>query len=182
MIIKSDKKNMAIVVMLFCIVIALFVVFWFVFKDILFSTIICIILFCFIFRYWIATGRTIIMNSEGCTITFLFYRKQYSWSELALKQYVDYSESIGYKASCYGGAEFFHKKNRRLKRLMPVEYSAFFHPLSFFFVLFYPQNMTWSEKQFPAVYSVDEKTFRKRLHEWGVKLNANVTNNDHCSS
>ena len=128
-------------------------------------------------RYWVATGRTIIMDSEGCTIQFLWYRKCYTWDQLKTKRFADYKHSLGYKASYIAGAEFSPNMVRKPKWLKPVEYCALIHPVSFFFVTFKPADDLLknarqypSTTQFPCIYMVDEMAFRDKMKEWNIQL------------
>lgn len=97
----------------------------------------------------IATGRTIIMDKEGCTVLFGRYRKHYYWNELILKRYVfDYS-GLGDEIRRSGigimyreGIIFSKHKAKQLKWMSTYTYCYFMKPLSSIFVYFYPLGIS----------------------------------------
>lgn len=124
-------------------------------------------------RAWIAMGRTLIMNAEGCTVQFLWYRRTYRWTELKTKRIEDYTNRFGYRDPYTAGAIFCKKQIKKQSRWKPGSYSARFyvHPFSFFFVYFDPHIPAQERKyQMSDIYVVEEAEFRKNMAEWNVEL------------
>lgn len=95
----------------------------------------------------IATGRTIIMDKEGCTVLFGRYRKHYYWNELILKRYVfDYSglgdRLHGIEIMYREGVIFSKHKAKQLKWMSTYTYCYYIRPLSSIFVYFYPLGIS----------------------------------------
>ena len=119
-------------------------------------------------RYWLAFGKTFILEEEGCTVCFLWYRKEYRWDELQVKRYANYRPCIPLlKCYCKEGAEFSPKNLHRPRWLAAADYCEMFHPMSFFFIYFYPENMRSRSLMF---YVVDGNEFREKMREWGVPM------------
>jgi len=132
------------------------------------------VVFVTVIGYWMATGRTIIMDQMGCTVVFGKYRKCYRWDELKVKQYVDCRKCLGYGRQPYqSGAEFSIKEVKRPKWMQLGAYCQYFHPLTYIYVYFRPrpENYPWIMKLNPPFcYPVDELEFRKKMIEWGVDM------------
>ena len=138
-----------------------------------FNVVIVIIFLLLVTKASFITGRTIIMNSSGCTVKFLFFKKFYQWEKLGTKVILDYSTRfrIGrgniYKKGCI----FSPKKNLRIsKRFEPLECAIFYiNPAKFFVVNFRtPQKVgKFNDAEF---YEVDEAEFLAKMEEWGVEL------------
>lgn len=104
---------------------------------------------------WLATGKTIIMTKEGCTIFLWRYRKHYRWDELIVKKYVkgdflleeyryplgqSYREGIVFtkhKAKPVRWVSSYHR-GASSGWMSPYSYCTFVRPLSSCFVNFYP--------------------------------------------
>lgn len=182
MVIKSGKINKQMLIFLSAVTILLPVLFifrtsWEDARDARITILCCVMWYSlmgsYVLVYWIATGRTIIMRKEGCTVAFLGYRWYYRWDELQMKRFADYDGAIGYGFPFKGGAEFSPKVLRKPKWLNPLEYCQWAHPISFFFVCFRPEvpvskdSTCWARSD---IYVVDEMEFRAKLKEWGVCL------------
>ena len=114
---------------------------------------------------------TLIMDKDGCTKQFLFYKRKYTWDELVVKQvYTSYVYSFDY----YKEGVFFSTK-QNLGEKVKHNISSYFslHPFSCFLVNFkgtysispdlkYADMMRFSE--------VDKKYFLQKMDEWGVSL------------
>lgn len=91
----------------------------------------------------IATGRTIIMDKEGCTVLFGRYRKQYRWNELNVKKYIFSYSGLGDRPHGIGimyreGVVFLKHRTKLLKWMSTYTYCYDVRPLSSIFVYFYP--------------------------------------------
>ncbi|MBQ3004413.1 MAG: hypothetical protein IJD88_00635 [Clostridia bacterium] len=124
--------------------------------------------------HWISYGRTLKMDKDGCTITFLKISKRYKWTELETKRVEDYSNAIRTFEPFYAGVIFYKKKTRKPKWILPSVFSKYVHPFSFFYVYFNPHIDTRTVKaknsKQPSVYYVEESEFLKQMAEWGVEL------------
>lgn len=48
---------------------------------------VCKLIICTIISYWIAIGRRILMDQEGCQISLHGYSRFYRWDEIQVKRY-----------------------------------------------------------------------------------------------
>lgn len=179
MVIKSGKNNSQVLILLsvatvLCPVLLTFQIPWEDAEMARVGICCCGALFGFFaldtLRYWIATGKTIIMSKEGCSIVFLWYRRYYRWDELQMKQFASYADAFGFRSPFLGGAEFSPKALRKPKWLNALEYCQWVHPISFFFVYFRPDIIPLMCEPKSDIYVVDEMEFRAKLKEWGVSL------------
>lgn len=171
MTIKSSKQYTEMIVALFGCIVAFSSILVFTDADTRFVVIAAIFLSILVVRYWIAACRTLIMNEDGCTVQFLWYRRHYKWSELETKDIEDYTNSFGYLEPYKGGAIFSRKKSKKPAWLMPFDYSFLFHPLCFFFVYFDPRiHFNKWDYRCPDLYVVDEATFRVNMSKWNVEI------------
>ena len=170
MTITSDKRNTEIVILLFVIIALLFAILWVDGKSLHAPLFVCILPFFLVARYWIATNRKITISQNGCIVRFLWYKKEYPWGELKVKRFADYTNAYGYKSPYLGGAEFSPNMIHKPRWLRPLEYSILFHPFSFFFVYFFPKELSKTDRQYPMIYTVDEAFFREKMKEWDIQL------------
>ena len=124
----------------------------------------------FIFNVFVV-GRTYRYSQEGCTISFLFYRKSYVWEELQIKKYEkDFIFPVGTgMGASYGGADgvFFSVKPYKYKKSgSPITSSEIFQP-SKFYVLFPHEMKKHSIIPYPVA---DRDKFLGLLKEWGVEI------------
>lgn len=135
-----------------------------------------LLIFGFLFgRMLVAVGRTFYFHPNGCTVTFLCYRKEYTWNEFKIKQYVDCSRAFAtYRGSVYKScAEFSSNGVRRFSKLKAETYCEWFHPFSFIYVYFLPEEYKRKELKWtyvPGIYTVDESEFKGKMKEWGVDI------------
>lgn len=107
--IKSSKEYNIISISLLCIALSFLVICFFSFDfGRVFITIITIILIAFIFVFWASSCRTIIMDSEGCSVRFLFIKKTYKWTELNAEM-IQYDGMLGYRDPYLEGIVFCKK-------------------------------------------------------------------------
>lgn len=131
-----------------------------------------------LFRYWVATGRTIEMNREGCKISFLWYKKEYKWNELRYIKYENAEDTIlWYKTAFVKWVIFSRKVIHKPKWISPPIYCMILHPLSVFFVHFQP-DVDRLQERIPVVYCVKEEMFRRYLAEWGVEIQGDEKSNN----
>ena len=134
----------------------------------------------FSLNQWFAIAKTLIMDSEGCTVQILFLQKKYLWKELKVKRIERWdglgclpSESLPVERR---GIIFSKSQIGKSERPRPEDY-ALFRPffLSYFFVYFsmnqplIRRGCTVSEK-----YNVDEEKFMAKMHEWNVELDVSM--------
>lgn len=118
-------------------------------------------------RYWIAIGRTFIMNEIGCVVILGGYRREYKWEEFKIKAIEDFSHARMTKSTYKKGVIFSVRNIHKPWWWEPTQYSWHLHPLSFVFVNFTPKG------RFPGVekiYEVDEDVFLRQMQEWNVEL------------
>lgn len=115
----------------------------------------------------IATGRTIIMNEEGCIVSLLRYRREYKWDDFQIKTVVNFRPSLLDRLS-YNKAAVFSTKSKIYNTFWwnPIDYSWMFHPLTFVFINFTPRKK-WIDSK---VYEIDEEEFMSKMRKWNVEL------------
>ena len=116
--------------------------------------------------------RTFIMNKDGCTSKYLFYKKHYKWEDLKFKKYVIYDCALPSDTYCrnyFSGAVFsrkYPKKYQSTRRRFTLDSSQFI-AVSFPVKRRVTKNIY---ENYPREYPVDEHEFRKKMEEWGVEL------------
>ena len=130
----------------------------------------CTLTIYFIFNVFVV-GRTYRYSQEGCTISFLSYRKSYVWEELQIKKYEkDFIFPVGTgMGASYGGADgvFFSVKPYKYKKSgSPITSSEIFQP-SKFYVLFPHEMKKHSIIPYPVA---DRDKFLGLLKEWGGEI------------
>ena len=123
-----------------------------------------------IVRYTIAFGKCITFSQNGICLEFIGLTKFYKWENIKSKGYFNCEKSIGYKSSYNSGAEFFLSKNSRPQWLMPDEYAMIFHPWSYVFVYFTPQNTNDIKTKFPPIYEIQDDFFQTTMMTWDVSI------------
>ena len=169
MTIRSDKNNTVGVMMLFACLVCLIVLLYAVSRSVLLAVAVGgVPLFSLILLYWISTGRTLVMDEQGCTVRFLCFRRTHRWESLQEKSVADYKD-ISHKPMPYhGGVIFSSRKMKNAGASHPVYFSAL-RPFSSFYVYFSPKH-TVGENSYVKLYTVEESTFRDKLASWGVVL------------
>ena len=169
--IKPSKEYNRISISLLCIALSFLVICFFSFDfGRAFITIMTIILIAFIFAFWVSSCRTIIMDSEGCSVRFLFIEKTYKWTELNAEM-IQYDGMLGYRDPYLEGIVFCKKnKIRKPKFLKPSLYSVFVNPFKFFNVNFKPDFKYNKSVCCPDLYVVSKDEFLEKMNEWGVKI------------
>lgn len=108
-------------------------------------------------RFDIATGRTIIMDEEGCSVSWGKYRREYKWNDFQVKAVVDFRPSL-LDRYIYNRSAIFSTKPKIYNSLWwsPIDYSWMLHPLTFVFINFTPNmplNKRWIESE---LYEINE--------------------------
>ena len=106
--------------------------------------------------------KVLMLDNEGVTVKFLFYKKKYSWDYFQTKRIQTFAKSLSGEPSVRGA--FFSKKKKKTV-IMPHHKDLFF-PFSFRYVYF----ATNSKLEGAPFFEVDEKLFREKMEEWGVEL------------
>ena len=121
-----------------------------------------------VIRFGVAMCRTITFCTDGIQVRILGLARFHKWEDLKSKCYFDCTNSFGYRSTYYFGAEFSPSASRRPQWLMPSEYAVFFHPWTYIFVYFAPENETGHKLKYPSLYEVEEDIFRTIMAEWTV--------------
>jgi hypothetical protein len=122
----------------------------------------------------VVTCRTLKFDSEGITVSLLFFKKIYLWNDIKTKRICDYSE-LGktYQTGIYNmGAEFCVSTLKRRGRKMPYDYCLFNHCFSFIFVSFRESKSVSGGKVFtyPLWYEVSQRDFVELLKNLKIEV------------
>ena len=102
--------------------------------------------------------RIIVMDAEGCTVSWLIFKKKHKWDEFCIVEECSWKKIIGYRGTInYHGMIFSTKP---VKRNSPKKIVRSFDFLNCFYVLF----------DTSGVYSVNREKFIMQLKSWGVVL------------
>ena len=121
-----------------------------------------------VFLYWISTGRTLVLDENGCTIRFLWFKKLHRWDDLQEKSVADYKDVAARPMPYHGGVVFAAKRMKRIGSAHPIYYSAL-RPFSSFYIYFRPEHLS-EHRSYVKLYTVDEAVFREKMACWGVIL------------
>ena len=114
--------------------------------------------------------KTLIMDSQGCTIKFLCFSRSYKWSELKTKEYRYFKDGHAYRDTFESGAIFCKRRVRMPKWTKPSVFALYFQAFRWFsFSYVYFSNN--KPKRIPELYVVNEAEFRAKMEEWGVDMN-----------
>lgn len=175
MCIKSDKTTLLGNVIITISLVLLVIYFYFTLRmkyPIVF-TILVIVLSYMLIAQWFCTERTIILDNEGCTVSFLFLHRRFSWDEIQYRRYVDMKYATGSKPINDKGVEFSTRPINRPKRLMCYDFSLLFCPFSFhYFFVYFPPVLSnrKSNDLLPNYYTVEESEFRNNMEQWDIHL------------
>ena len=118
----------------------------------------------------IATGRTFILDQEGCTVLFWKYRKKYTWGELKTKRIESHhlpSMLRGRYTCPYLTEAIFSPYRIHKPKLIRAGLYSLFHPFSCIYINFSNKDANYQHGRY---YEVEEATFRQKMKEWGVEL------------
>ncbi|MCH5189495.1 MAG: hypothetical protein J1F37_02925 [Oscillospiraceae bacterium] len=124
-----------------------------------------ILILAFLLRYAATVGKVVILDSEGCTFSFMFYRKKYLWNEFTVKRLENFQGAYSYKQQPGVGAMFSIKPFHRPKWMGPSEFCMLTSPLSSFFVCF-----GIGDVRYPNAYTVDKTVFLDTLSQWDIEI------------
>lgn len=169
--IKSSKEYSQIVFLMYGIIaIAFLLIATDKNSNLISPFIICIILIILITRYWVAVGRTVIIDSMGISVEFLGVEKRYDWEEIKVRHIENYKNSIGYRLPYLKGAVFCKYELHKPRWMMSATYGMLLHPFSFVFIHF-PVEQTLSKGiRCPDLYVIDEDVFRETIKSLGIEL------------
>ena len=116
--------------------------------------------------------RTIEIKPDGCTVKFLFYKKQYAWSDLKTVRVEIFSTrlTLGRTGSIYTkGIIFSTKENFRTPNWSNISTYLIFciNPFHFFPAFFEEYKYRSDDCKY---YEVKEKPFMELLQEYGVEV------------
>lgn len=163
-VIRSNTGNIFIVVFLFVVVLCMAVLF-FTMGYFLLALSFMIISSIIISIYWIAVGRTFILDHTGIAISWLWFSKTISWNELKVKQLFNSKNGFGYRNVYSSGMELSYKKISRPNWIKPMQYCFMRHPFSYVVIHFTPDKPP--PIKYPAVYEIDRNFLIQALNEWG---------------
>ena len=118
----------------------------------------------------ISTGRTFIMNEEGCTVCFWKYRKKYTWGELKTKRIESHVLPSMFRGSVfcpYLKEAIFAPYKIRKPKVIRADLYSIFHPFSCIYVNFAIEDEKWQTGRY---YEVEETTFKEKMKQWSVEL------------
>lgn len=167
MIIHPSNAVNKIVIVLVLISICSACVFLYAFKSIVSSSVIFLIIASLALRFWIAYGRTVIIDECGVTVKLLGKRKTVRWDKVQQIRIYDSSNAIGYKNVAFSGAEFICEGRCRPSFFSPTYYCFWAHPWSYVFTSFSEGVLQLSDSQYPVFYEVE----KDRLLTLFTKLN-----------
>lgn len=90
-------------------------------------------------RVFFALGRKIYFHKDGCTVSFLFFKKQYSYKDLKTKNIEDFSQRLGGGSDSYErGVVFSVRENFHTPQILSITQYLLFtvNPFHFFVVFF----------------------------------------------
>ena len=192
LVINSEKDNMCVVLFYGIAVVGISIVWISSFGEVnlILTFFLCWMALC----EWIGKNRTFIMEKSGCTICFYHYKKFYTWEELAIKRWEDYTRYsylkpflINRHEMYYEGIFFSRYPIRKPKWMLPVELFTIRRPMSCFCVNFYPYGITEEHGNYchpstkelglsakkrrePEVYPVEKKVFINYMKLWNVDI------------
>lgn len=127
--------------------------------------ILSIVNLCFLLQL-IQINKTLIMDSEGCTVKLWKISKVYSWNELKIKRIEKFTRK---NEGWTQGVVFCKHTIFKPKSIHPENY-AFLAPfLSYFFVCFIEEDDEKKTNNAQA-YSVNENEFMEKMRLWNVEL------------
>ena len=167
MVVKASKECSFMVPFLFLCIGAFFCILVSMGNNFLFPYIVIALLLFITFRFWVAVGRTLAFDNNGCTVSFIFLKKHYSWEALQTKSVVNYQNAIGYRDPYVQGVIFSSKKVKIPLKQKPSQYSFLLHPFCFFFVNFTPTApySKWVNVM-RGLYEVDKDTFLEKFSQY----------------
>ena len=118
-------------------------------------------------------GRKIELTKVGCTISFLWIKRRYSWGKYLVKKVEKYSDySMRAPDTPYDeGAVFSKVPVKRPKRYRPGEVSSFITPYVFSTVWVCFRNERCKRTmRLTGYFEVDKEEFLQKMEEWGVEL------------
>ena len=167
MVVKTSKGFSFIVAFLFLCIVAFFFMLTSIGNSVLFPCIAAAVLLFMVFRFWVAVGRTLTFDDNGCTVSFLFLKKHYTWETLRTKCVVNYQNAIGYRDPYNQGVIFSSKKVRLPLKQKPSQYSFLLHPFCFFFVNFTPATpYSIRVSVMRGLYEVDKDPFLEKFSQY----------------
>lgn len=146
---------------------------YFALQDLLISFTIFFIVFLIIFNIFLASGRTINLNQNGCEIKFLFVKKTYFWNELKVKKIEKHNMIFGFDVPPELTCIIFSKKKYFKPRFISPAMFCELVPFCFDYIYLnlIPEN--YDMEKLPtnySVYPVDEKLFYSKMKEWNIEL------------
>ena len=176
MIIKSDTSELFILIFVFILAVMGDCILYPIADE----KITIILLFCytlgfvtFIIKEAIFRMRTLVFSKEGIAVSFIFYKKQYQWSDFKIKR-MEYYGDNSYKDTnrhvTYTKGAYFCPYQLRKKVATPPAIAHTLHIFSLIYVNFVPSTRTGRFKGESFSYPVDEEIFLAKMKEWGVEL------------
>ena len=120
-------------------------------------------------------GRKIELTKVGCTISFLWIKRRYSWEEYPVKKIERYSDQYNSWAPVTPyeeGAVFSKVPVKRSKKYRPAETRSYLTRYVFSTVWICFRNEECKKKwaYYTDLFEVDKEGFFQKMEEWGVEL------------
>lgn len=166
--IRPNKDVIGISLFLCSIAVGYGVLFYLTFKSVLLTY--GIILFCLLvaIRFFVAFGRTFMLDETGITVSILGLHKKIAWEQFAHIAAYDSKNSLGYKDVACAGIEFSVRKMTRRLRCSPATYCFLFRPCSYIFCTYENIVVQPNGIKYPIIYAVDEKEILAKLTAMGI--------------
>lgn len=140
-------------------------------NDVLSAAVIGVIgatLICICILEMIAFCRTLEMSQDGCTISFLVFRRSYKWKNFAIKRVEDYGK-CRISDRVYNEGIFFSLYPWKKPKWVSAGYYMIRHPWSCFAIHF-KSNKRIYVRGHADTYEVDRRFFIERMKEWGIEI------------
>ena len=164
--IRSNREAHLIVLFLFIATLIVSAIIYTVSESMYVMFIICGIYLLMVTRYWVTIGRTVVLNSYGITISFLWITRIVSWEQLRLRKLFSCEYSFGYRSPYSHGIELSHKPIKRPSWIQPIQYCFIAHPFSYVVINFPPDEEP--PIKYPSVYEYDGDTILSLFEKWGI--------------
>ena len=123
--------------------------------------------------FWcsVCIGKTLIMDSEGCTICYGPLKKKYMWDEFSVKCIWSFRFTRKLGSQCREGVVFSKYKAFRPWGRFSMPFSFLRPPISYFCV-FFSTNEPWTNygRNMPKIFPVNEEEFMEKMRLWHVEL------------
>lgn len=174
MIMKPAKETYVIIVIMFLLILLFNVLLVTEFNLTFLEFLPCLVLTSVLsVNIWISYTRKITFSQDGCEVTFLWFRKFYSWDDLRTKRYEQYTfpARLWERGSPFTHGVVFspHRVRKSIFIKAATRGILSFFPFSHIYVYFFPKGTSELPKTAkPFYYAIDEAVFRQKMSEWRI--------------